>query len=174
MTNHVNEWLTIREAAMRLGVSDLTIRRRIKSGSLSHRLDSGKYLVNLAGAAAGDSNGGSKREVASDTEPQLVKPEGRSPEESAAAVGPKLDLDSLITHHRRLAEEAGRAALLREQLEKLEQQNAVLREGIVALSNRNGWLESKLEEREQAIKLLTDSQHRRPWWKRLLGAEASA
>lgn len=33
-----------------------------------------------------------------------------------------------------------------------------------SLTFRNGYLESKLEERETQIKLLTDSQHKSSWW----------
>ena len=35
-----------------------------------------------------------------------------------------------------------------------------------ALTYRNGYLESKLEEREKEVQLLTDSQHKRGWWAR--------
>ena len=46
---------------------------------------------------------------------------------------------------------------------------AALQERLVALATRNGWLESRLEEREGAIKLLEDSRPRRSWWRRLFG-----
>src|ERR1700694_2091038 len=47
MTNQPADWLTIREASLSLGVSELTIRRRIKDGRLSHRLVQGKYFVTV-------------------------------------------------------------------------------------------------------------------------------
>ena len=37
----------------------------------------------------------------------------------------------------------------------------------MALANRNGWLESKLDEREREIKLLEDSRHRPSWLRRV-------
>jgi hypothetical protein len=36
-----------------------------------------------------------------------------------------------------------------------------------AASFRNGYLEAQLAERDQQIKLLTDSQHKPSWWARL-------
>ena len=47
--------------------------------------------------------------------------------------------------------------LVKQQAEKIE-----------ALSVRNGWLESQLQERDKEIKLLTDSQHKAKWWQRLV------
>ena len=39
---------------------------------------------------------------------------------------------------------------------------------VVQLSKENGALQAMLNEREQAIKLLTDSQHKRRWWRQFL------
>jgi septal ring factor EnvC (AmiA/AmiB activator) len=74
-----------------------------------------------------------------------------------------------VAEHRRLAEQAGRAALLEEQLRSLQERYAQLQDGAVSLANRNGWLESKLDEREREIKLLEDSRPKPSFWQRLFG-----
>lgn len=165
MTNQSTRWRTIREASLELGVSELTIRRRIKDGKITHRLENGKYFVNL------ETGDGEVEPVAGNAhttgEPPAVSNQAAQNGHSSP---PAVDLDALLSEQRRLAERAGRAGLLEEQLRELEQRHAALQDGALALANRNGWLESKLEEREQTIKLLTDSRHRVSWWKRLFGA----
>src|SRR5579859_4718336 len=47
MTNQETTWMTIREAALALAVSELTVRRRIKDGRLRHKLINGKYFIDL-------------------------------------------------------------------------------------------------------------------------------
>jgi hypothetical protein len=152
-----NDWMTIREAALAWGVSELTVRRRIKDGRLVSRLDNGKYFVREGSSPPPPSD----RESSVDPFPAT---------ESDRLPRPAFNLDALVTEHRKLAEQAGRAALLEEQLRQLEARYAQLQEGTVSLANRNGWLESKLDERDREIKLLQDSSRRPPFWKRLLGA----
>jgi hypothetical protein len=53
-----------------------------------------------------------------------------------------------------------------ELLEDLKRRNEDLEAKLQAASWRNGYLESKLEDREQQIKLLTDSQHKPSRWAR--------
>lgn len=154
--------MTIREAALAWGVSELTVRRRIKDGKLVSRLDSGKYYVRQGKAPA------PVQEPAGETdETPLV----RQAESQAPASGrPAINLDALVVEHRKLAEQAGRAALLEEQLRQLQERYAQLQEGTVSLANRNGWLEGKLDERDREIKLLEDSQKKPSFWKRLFGS----
>lgn len=175
MTDQPNGWLTIREAALALQVSELTIRRRIKDGKVAHRLTNGKYYVHFGA-------GGEPAEVPA-VRPR--RPSGRSAGGEGAPLtsqavdqsvngarlpghGP-LDLDRLLEEHTSLAAQAGRSGVLEQQLRQLEQRNAELQSGLVSLANRNGWLESRLEQHEQTIKLLGDRRHSRPWWKRLFG-----
>ena len=171
MTNQAQRWCTIRQASLELGVSELTIRRRIKDGKTTHRLENGKYYVrletsNVEAEPEAESHPG-QGEV-----PPVTKPinQDRDNGHSSALA---FDLDALLGEQRRLAELAGRAGLLEQQLREVEQRYSALHEGALALANRNGWLESKLEEREQTIKLLTDSERKVSWWKRLLGAGQS-
>ncbi|HLJ68045.1 MAG TPA: hypothetical protein VKX16_11860 [Chloroflexota bacterium] len=154
MTNHDDEWLTIREASLRLGVSELTIRRRIKQRKLAFRMREGKYFVNpsvrLSAPEPGDGPPAAPH-VELDREPM-------------AATDISGELVSQLTA---LAERAGRSAALEERVARLESENEMLRESALALSNRNGWLQGKLEERESEIKLLTDSAPRKSWLRRL-------
>ncbi len=204
MTNQQTRWMSIREAALALGVSELTVRRRIKDGKLVHRSENGKYYVDLAAAPAeapeppavrphlravemerepsrtGESSPddviGHQRlidqtRVITQDETKDAAKAGSDPHgDGDPAVVPGFNLDALLREHARLAETAGRASAIEEQLRALEARHAALQDGVISLSNRNGWLESRLDERESEIKLLTDSRHRAPWWKRLFGS----
>src|SRR5579875_1450408 len=117
MTNQTDGWLTIREAALQLRVSELTIRRRIKDGRVAHRLDGGKYYINLALPAQQAIEQPIDQAVITQDEPDQSDHNGRSDRNGAdgrAPAAPRIDLDGLLGEHRRLAEEAGRAGLLAE------------------------------------------------------------
>jgi len=167
VTTQIDEWLTIRQAAERLGLSDLSVRRRIKDGRLAHRLIDGKYYVNLAAEAPGTG-----ADVLEQSAPSASPDSNEySGDQSASAVPAETstNVSALLPALKDLAERAGRAAALESRLHQLETREAELQERLVALATRNGWLESKLDEREHAIKLLEDTQHRRRWWRRLFG-----
>ncbi|HEX6506649.1 MAG TPA: helix-turn-helix domain-containing protein [Chloroflexota bacterium] len=194
MTDQTPAWMTIREASLALGVSELTVRRRIKDGRLRHRLINGKYYVDLS-EQSGDSGGNGRESDSAETTgadepesrenvrampsqvesarvPRQLRPETTDYSESVVVQRPPelpFDVDALLAEHGRLAAEAGRARQLEEHVSRLTEEQARLRDGLVSLATRNGWLESKLEERESELKLLTDSQHSRSWWKRLFG-----
>jgi hypothetical protein len=159
VTNQDDAWLSIRDASLRLGVSELTIRRRIKSRKVVSRVEHGKYYVNLAlqpepGAAM---DGGELR--LADADVRLDAPDGFDTGQSALA--------ALMPDIARLAERAGMAAALEGQTAQLQAENRRLQETLLSLTGRNGWLESRLEEREEEIKLLTDSRPRPGFWRRL-------
>ena len=182
MTDQAAGWLTIREASLALGVSELTVRRRIKDGRLAHRLENGKYYVNPSAPVPASTQ---RLSLSHDTEAE----ESRAPDQSnqtthvhevsdGAVVSTQpaplpIDLEALFAEQARLAETAGRALLLEEQLRQTEERHAALQETLVSLAARNGWLESKLEEREREVRLLTDSQRKRSWWKRLFLAQGT-
>jgi hypothetical protein len=203
MTNQQTHWMSIREAALALSVSELTIRRRIKDGRMSHRLVNGKYYVDLQPVPENlrphDGPRANNRELSSQPHvevPRLAarstRPPGASewPGDDAVSAlsinadaadenssqlsphsgAPGFNVDALLEEHARLAEMAGRARLLEDQLAQLSARHEELREGMLSLAGRNGWLESKLEERESELKLLTDEQPRTSWWKRLFGS----
>jgi Helix-turn-helix domain len=156
-----DEWLTIRQAAEKLGLSDLSVRRRIKDGRLAHRLINGKYLVNLAVAPVSPELGQADNTL--DHPREYSKP----PADQAHDQQDSHELASLLPAFAQLAERAGRAEMLAQRLREIEQREEELRDRMITLATRNGWLESRLEEREQTIKLLEDSRHRRGWWRRL-------
>jgi hypothetical protein len=194
--------MTIREAALALAVSELTIRRRIKDGRLAHRLVNGKYYVapeetpgtleardELETEKLEATKRRGRESTSVPTQPDQLEAEIETTERpdyssntaqsapsepipddtTARVVTPGFDLDSLLSEHSRLAETAGRAQLLEEQLAQLTERHEELRAGMLSLAGRNGWLESKLEERESELRLLTDEQPRVSWWRRLLG-----
>jgi excisionase family DNA binding protein len=200
MTSQETKWMTIREAALALAVSELTVRRRIKDGRLRHQLVNGKYFVDLqstTGMLESDEDSrdhsGDQFDRGDQAPPFMTSPvnrRGRGGETLRAltphAAGPGsagidtdelelgesrphagIDIDALLVEQARLAEIAGRAGLLQEQYSELSARHEELRAGMLSLAGRNGWLESKLEERESEIKLLTDQQPHVPWWKRL-------
>lgn len=202
MTNQETNWMTIREAALALAVSELTVRRRIKDGRLRHKLINGKYFIDLQSSPGMIGSGEdavdhseqlttrddqaapqmitqNRRRVRS-TQPPVDRSQGDTRHEPGSnenrerpspdgATESGIDLDALLAEHARLAEVAGRAGLLQEQYAELSARHEELRAGMLSLAGRNGWLESKLEERESELKLLTDQQRRSPWWKRLFG-----
>ena len=53
---------------------------------------------------------------------------------------------------------------LKAKLSVFQRENQELKGQLQGATYRNGYLESKLEDREQQIKLLTDSQHKGGWW----------
>jgi len=190
MTNQPEEWMTIREAALALNVSELTVRRRIKDGRVAHRLINGKYYVNLHAPAPDRPRKMAAAEVAKPEYSSLTTDESTSshldyvsadhpadqaPGARRSVSDQSLDLNALLAEHARLSATAGKATFLEGQLRDLEERNRALQEGLLSLANRNGWLESKLEEREQHIKLLTVQRARLPWWRRVFSVrEAGA
>lgn len=164
MTNQTGQWLTIRQAALQMGLSDLTVRRRIKDGKLRHRLVDGKYYVDLSSPRPTESV---VEMLPAETPPADTGAIGHVAGEQPPA-GARLSEN--VRQYIRLAEQAGRAAVLEQQLNELAQRYAQLQEGTISLANRNGWLESKLEERDQEIKLLADGGRRRSRWRHLFSA----
>lgn len=57
MTERVSQgcWLKLQEASQALGVSEITLRRRLKAGKLSYEMKDGRYYVYLDGFAPASS-----------------------------------------------------------------------------------------------------------------------
>ncbi len=55
---------------------------------------------------------------------------------------------------------------LRIKLQLAEQENATLKNLLQGATYRNGYLEAQLEAERNQVKLLTDGQHKKPWWHR--------
>lgn len=135
----VGEKISITEAAIRFGVSERTIQRRIRRGKLGiEKDDSGRVLVVCP--TEPDNSSVKVGQVSDDSSDQVGQ--------MTTSVGQ----DFMISDNEQLWK------MVREQASKIE-----------ALTTRNGWLESQLHEREediQELKLLTDSQHKSGWWPR--------
>ena len=170
MTDQRDEWLTIRQAATRLDVSELTIRRRIKDGTFPHRLANGKYLVRVQPRVEPRPIANEEDTPIDQADQPPSQPSGASTDRSLAEADQRvIRVDSLLHDYSRAVERAGQATLLERQVQELQAENASLQETLLGLAGRNGWLESRLDERESELKLLTDERHRPPWWKRLFG-----
>jgi excisionase family DNA binding protein len=195
VTNHGEEWLTIREASIAMGVSELTIRRRIKDGRMVHRMVGGKYYVNpriqppvresgaarLRGPALhpgraaervpSPPNGPAQRRAParqSDHDAgEEIAPRASQAQPPTQALGEGIALESILAEYARVAERAGRASLLEQRVAELASDCEDLRGHVLALTGRNGWLESKLEERESEVRLLTQRDSRPGFWRRL-------
>lgn len=130
------EWLSIVQAAARLDKSERTIHRYIKAAKVRSKTDQqGRLLVGLSALA----------DRFADTE--IFVPTAADTQAEALT-----DADTLSTDSR-VNDLDSHLELIKELQGKLE-----------VLTYRNGYLESKLEDREQQIKLLTDSQHKPSRW----------
>lgn len=132
---------TIIEASQVLKVSPSTVYRRVKSGKYTTVTDSDGALKVIVPRIA--------------THPKALASQFQTDATQCEAVD--LQCDATATTDNELAK-----ALI-EMTHKLTH-----------ATYRNGWLESKLEElqkdieqRDQHIKLLTDSQHQPKWWHRI-------
>ena len=141
--------IPVEVAAQYLGMSTSGILKRLRRGSLagfkvpSKRGE--KWLVRYEALPQG---------VLNTAKEPLVVSEGvlDHPEESS---GVALDLTK---------ESSEEPSLDQALLDDLKRRNIDLEAKLQAASWRNGYLESKLEDRENQIKLLTDSQHKPGWW----------
>ena len=152
---HVQGTLSVQEAAAHYGVTEKTIRRRIKAGSLraiKHGIAEGfEWRVYPEGSLDSDQGTQTTHEgTHTEREPYTpLSPQPKPPQQSAE--------------------------LLRalEVVERLTQRNE-------QLAGQLGFTQAKLQEAERTVALLmapTDEQapeppaepERRPWWRRLLG-----
>ncbi len=164
--------LTIHQAALQFGMSETTIRRRIKDGSLkASRIPTSQGFEwrILFNEQAPVTNGG-----------QLVTTGENLPtnSEEAPAIGEQVPTsnDQLVTITDQVA------SSVMEQLQPLlEQLNAErdrgneLQRQNVELAARCGYLQARLEVSERQVLALTAPQEPErtsiPWWRRLLGME---
>lgn len=168
MTTHDDEWMTIREASLAMNVSELTIRRRIKDGRLAHRMVDGKYFVNRSAPPPAV-----KTVTRGDSKMHTVE-SARSGDATADPGSARVSIEQFLPEYGRVAEIAGRASVLEERLKEIALENQSLRDNILSLAGRNGWLESKLEERENELRMLADSRKKRSFWSRLFGTDPNS
>jgi excisionase family DNA binding protein len=137
---------TTEEAAKHLGVSQRTIFKRLKEGVIKGIRVQGKYRVEWRIEPVETSIPGI--EVAFEDDDEIRSSYGA-------------DQEGAPERAQTLREQASGASL---RLQELESLLGVIREKdqlLQAATYRNGYLEAQLAYKEQEIKLLTDSQHKR-------------
>jgi hypothetical protein len=131
------EGVPVEEAAKVLGLSINAVKKRLRKGSLSGYKVSGRY--------------GDKWFVDRNELEGCPAPVTGTPDQCLALVTPvPTSAEGVPVGTDKHLE------VIRELQSKLE-----------ALTYRNGYLESQLENHKDQIKLLTDSQHKGKWWQRL-------
>ncbi len=161
---------TIREAAQACGLSEKTIRRRIKSGTMPAFQITTQYgvewrVTSLDTAVEGILTQQQRvqgRRVYTGRIERVESRQSREPVDIARVDTPK---NAALQQALKLAENARRDA------ERLQQQN-------VELAGRCGYLQARLEAAEKQVLALTTPPEpecpQAPWWKRLLGLAAAA
>lgn len=134
--SHGQDW-TVSEAAKHLSVSEKTILRRLQKGALTGYKQSGQFGLEWRVHRTPQDRTFASVEVVQDRTAQDIQFFDQGGQDSP-----------------------GQNLLIEQQREEIAQ----LRKQIEGAIYRNGYLEAKLEERENAIKLLTDSQHKPGWW----------
>ncbi|NJL73191.1 MAG: helix-turn-helix domain-containing protein [Candidatus Competibacteraceae bacterium] len=135
-------WVTVTQAAAALNKSERTIQRYIKAGKLESREELGGKLFVLLPTTA-------------DTVSVVSPTFADMSHEVQAPADTRHDAADIHVGTVPIAE-------LNKHLELIKE----LQNQVQAAAFRNGYLESKLEERDREIKLLTDSQHKPSWWQR--------
>lgn len=134
------------EAARRLGISSRAVIKRLQTGSLQGFRDTTKTRSEWRIYWKEPSSEPANKSKNAQTEPERTGTEERTPPKEPSGTGSDSYLIEL---------------------------NKKLLEQVQALTYRNGYLQSQLAEREQdivereeEIRLLTDTQAKGPWWKR--------
>ena len=179
--------LSIREAAHHFGLGETTIRRRIQSGEFRafkqrtvHGVEwrviipteSGGGISTTSGGVSATGGGVSATHTSASENAAILHDGGVS------AIGGGVSTTSTPNDHVALA---------------LVEENRRLQDQALQLAGRIGWLEAQLQQANEQIKLLTDTQHapvqlqprlpeaqpspepaeqatkQAPWWKRLFG-----
>lgn len=148
------DYWTTEEAAKHLGVSQRTIFKRLKDGSLKGVRVKGKFrqewrieplyapLTVLEVVQEGDGS-------ILNTDDKTLDPQEETPGEAKCVPKQSSGTPSYLTELDRM-------------LAVIQEKDRLLQ----AATFRNGYLEAQLEHREREIKLLTDNQHKRGRWVR--------
>lgn len=139
------EVITTEEAAKRLGISARAVINRLKAGTLAGQRVQGKFRTEWR--VFWDNN-----QECSEVPPEIIIGASESSEPSEESDAEADNKFGPVPNEALLAQ--------------VLQQNYQLMEQVNQLTYRNGWLESKLEERDTEIKLLTDRRAKRGRWAR--------
>lgn len=143
----LGSWWTLAEAAIHLSANEKTLRRWIKQGRVN--------AVKVQGMRG---------------EEWRIEP--RQARTSRDGLKPGQDVVSpdivIASQSQALDVNAEQVIELRVRLEIFERENQQLRDQLQGATYRNGYLEARLEGKEQEIKLLTDSRHTGGLWARFV------
>ena len=123
----------VKEAARLLGITERTVWRHIKKGKLAAQLIDGHTLVTVSSADTSGQVSASRSDTVTDGQPRMSA---------------DTDHDTDIVSPTDSTQAFRMLDMIQNLHEKLE-----------SATYRNGYLESQLVERDERIKLLTDSQH---------------
>lgn len=152
--DNIGKLWTVPEAAKHFNVSEKTILRRLQKGSIKGHKVSGQFGLEWRIAGTAKTETGDKK-GALDRTPQDVIEAWDISGQDIEVVEDRTPQD--VT---KAWDSPGQDRFIDEQKQEIE----VLRAKLEGAIYRNGYLESKLEEREKQILLLTDSQHKPGWW----------
>lgn len=157
MTNQADQWVSIPEAAQRLGLGIITVRRRIRDGTLEAELQPGRrgpeYRVRLP-----------SEDPQSSLEPSVKSSHESNLEQANQVADLSMLMNKLVDRLGTLEEslvQETRSAALWEARTEASQANELRLERQVADQQRE--YERRVVELEQELE-----RARRPWWKRLL------
>ncbi len=160
-------YITIKEAAERLGVSEKTARRMVKDGRLNADLREGPY---------GRTYYIDEAEIRTAQEITEVVPVNRlvAVPDLVNAIAARLDGKLLEAVSTITKEVAGTKAAIDDLAEKEARTRAeieALRQELAATREAQERIEKSIEERDrrltEALQSLTERKKRRPWWRRL-------
>ena len=148
---------TVSEAAQHLQVSEKTILRRLQKGSISGTKVAGQF--GLEWRISPSVIAARKPTVVSEQlNPIQNHPQAQdTPAQVVELVQDSTAQDNCLAQDRTVLDRI---------IDEQKQEIAALRTQLEGAIYRNGYLESKLEDREQQILLLTDSQNKQGWWAR--------
>lgn len=155
---------TVAEAAKQLRVSEKTILRRLQKGTLAGHKVIGQFGLEwrINPIEVKDRI----PEIAQPRTPQDICPVQDTPAQAVEIIEPRTPQDISTESENSILTIAVEQPtnLVIQILEEQKQEIAALREQLEGAIYRNGYLESKLEDREKQILMLTDSQHKGGWW----------
>jgi excisionase family DNA binding protein len=146
--SHQSVLLTTLEVADSLGISKRSVIRLIQEGKLAATKAEGRYLI--------DSESVEQRKRVLPVA-RRARDEGLGPSQDEGPV-PSKDRETVYVS----LDIEGPGPTPTQNTNTLDAER--LLKDLEAASYRIGYLESKLEERDLAIKLLIDSQHKPSWW----------